>query len=150
MDFRDVEGNKIEAPEKYDWRLAVYGVLIENGKILVIQPNWDDKYCFPGGSVNLGENLKESLKREFFEETGYKVEVEPQPMFVDSSLFGKTDADLFFQRINLYYKVERNGEREDGDIDEEVVEMHWKNLDELSADDFTFFQRDFLKTILTM
>ena len=68
MDFRDVKGNKIETPDNYNWRPAVYGVLIEGDKILIIKPNWDDKFCLPGGSVELGENLTVSLEREFLEE----------------------------------------------------------------------------------
>lgn len=69
-------------------------------------------------------------------------------MFVDSSLFGKPESNLFFQRINIYYNVKRIGERKNDNVDEEVVEMHWKNIEKLFADDFTFFQRDFVGTIL--
>ncbi|MFC1644747.1 NUDIX domain-containing protein [Patescibacteria group bacterium] len=148
MKFRDVKGSAIESPREYNWRPAVYGVLIEDGKILIMQPNWDDKYCLPGGAIELGENLVESLEREFFEETGYSIRVNSDPIYIDSHLFGKPESDLFFQRISIYYQIERVSEEQSGKIDKETVGLYWKKLSDLSVDDFTFFQQDFLRTIL--
>jgi 8-oxo-dGTP pyrophosphatase MutT (NUDIX family) len=46
--------------------------LIENNKIL-LSKQWDG-YDFPGGGINIHETIEGALKREFFEETGLKVE----------------------------------------------------------------------------
>lgn len=58
--------------EKYT-HLGVYGVLIENNKILLIKkargPH-KGKWDLPGGSIEFGEEPYETLKREFYEETG--------------------------------------------------------------------------------
>jgi hypothetical protein len=49
MDFYDVKGKKIILPknQNYNWRPAVYGVLIEDNKLLFIKPNWDKKFSLP-------------------------------------------------------------------------------------------------------
>ena len=149
MKFRNVKGKEEKhPPEVYSWRPAVYGVLIKNKKLLLIQPNWDNKYCLPGGSMELGETPTVALKREFLEETGYKVTVNPQPIFVDSHLFANPDAGRFFQRLSVYFKIELVSKRQFTDINEESTKIMWRSLKEISSKDFTYFQRDFLKTIL--
>ena len=151
MYFRDVKGEKVKVPEnkEYSWRPAVYGVLIENNKLLFIKPNWDDKYCLPGGSMELGETTSQSLEREFIEETGYKIKIKnPHHPHVDNFLFGSNKVNKYFQRISLYYEVERISKKQSKKLDEETTEIHWKNINKLSSSDFTFFQRDFLKSVL--
>ena len=151
MEFRDVKGKKVKLPKsrKYNWRPAVYGVLIENNKLLFIKPNWDDKYCLPSGSINLGETSLEALKREFLEETGYEIEItNPNNPYVDNFMFGSEKVDQYFQRISLYYEVKRTSKKQKKNLDEETVELLWKNIDDLTNNNFTFFQREFLKTII--
>jgi len=55
------------------FRPSVYGILIEDGKVL-LSKQWDG-YDFPGGGVNMNETLEEALKREFIEETGLEIEI---------------------------------------------------------------------------
>lgn len=60
-------------------RVRVSGLLVQNDKILLVKhtslgPNgyfWSP----PGGGVNFSESAEESLKREFEEETGLKIDV---------------------------------------------------------------------------
>jgi 8-oxo-dGTP pyrophosphatase MutT (NUDIX family) len=56
-------------------RLAVRGVLLDDGKIGIMYVRQHDCYLFPGGQVEPGESLEEGLIRELEEETGYKTEV---------------------------------------------------------------------------
>ncbi|MEK4236893.1 NUDIX hydrolase [Paenibacillus sp. FSL H7-0714] len=55
-------------------QLGVYGVLVKNDKVLLIKkargPH-TGKWDFPGGSIEFGEEPYETLKREFWEETGF-------------------------------------------------------------------------------
>lgn len=59
------------ASSKLSFRPSVYGILIEKGKIL-LSKQWDG-YDFPGGGAHLHETIEDTLKREFWEETGFKI-----------------------------------------------------------------------------
>lgn len=62
---KTLSGQKIE---KY--RLAARGIIIENGKLLMIHSKFYHDYTFPGGGVENGENELLALKRECEEEAG--------------------------------------------------------------------------------
>jgi ADP-ribose pyrophosphatase YjhB (NUDIX family) len=61
----------------YNMQIRVTGILIENGKILLVKQNVDNKrkWSLPGGRVEKGEKLDEALIREINEETGLKVTI---------------------------------------------------------------------------
>lgn len=51
-------------------RHASRGIVIKDGKILLIYEKNEDKYIIPGGGTEEGESLEECCEREFLEETG--------------------------------------------------------------------------------
>ncbi|KKO52734.1 NUDIX hydrolase [Paenibacillus sp. DMB20] len=58
--------------EKYT-HLGVYGILINDNQILLIKKSRGPhigKWDLPGGTIEFGEEPYETLKREFYEETG--------------------------------------------------------------------------------
>ena len=55
--------------EHYICDLRVAGVLIKNGKLLVQRERNGGEYALPGGHVQIGEVMTDSLVREFKEET---------------------------------------------------------------------------------
>lgn len=73
VECHDIQGNKqkVSADELY-FRPSVYGVLIENKKILLSR-QWDG-YDFPGGGIEKHETIMDALHREFWEETGLRIE----------------------------------------------------------------------------
>ena len=48
----------------------------------------------------------------------------------------------------MYYRVKRLADDQKEDIDEESEEIIWKNINDLKIEDFTFFQRDAIKSII--
>lgn len=57
---------------KFAGRIAARGIICRNGRYLVITGKYGD--CnFPGGGMEQGESLQETLVREVCEETGYHV-----------------------------------------------------------------------------
>lgn len=58
----------------YKERYVVYGVgFNKQGKVLISRVR--GKFALPGGGINKGETAKQALKREFLEETGWKVKI---------------------------------------------------------------------------
>ncbi|QOR36863.1 NUDIX hydrolase [Clostridium sp. 'deep sea'] len=57
------------------FNIRVTGVLIDKGKILLVQQYVDDnrKWSLPGGRVEKRESIQQALVREMFEETGLQI-----------------------------------------------------------------------------
>lgn len=59
------------------FQIRVTGVLIENESILLVQQKTSNRnWSLPGGRVEAGELLEQSVIRELYEETGLVVKVE--------------------------------------------------------------------------
>lgn len=57
--------------------VAVYGVVTNgNGEILLLKHRGKGVWMFPGGQVEIGENLIDALLRETMEESGMSISVE--------------------------------------------------------------------------
>lgn len=72
--------------KKYHRAFGVYGIYIEDGKLLVIHKNggpYINRFDLPGGSLEEGESLAEAMRREFLEETGIEIEIEEQIGVID-------------------------------------------------------------------
>ncbi len=66
---------------------AVGAVVIHQGKILLVKRAKDPSrgyWSIPGGAIELGERVREALKREVKEECGIEIEVGPVLEVVDS------------------------------------------------------------------
>ncbi len=126
-------------PERLIYRPSVYGVLIEGNKVLLSKQF--DGYDFPGGGSELNETMHETLQREFFEETGFHVEV-LEPLHCETSFFhpshSKKHKDEFWNCPLLYFTVRKvSGELSTANFDEEEQEYadmaEWINLSEIEA-----------------
>ena len=58
------------------WPEPTVGALIfsPEGKIFLMQSHkWKDRFCIPGGHIELGETIEEAVRREVKEQTGLDV-----------------------------------------------------------------------------
>jgi len=87
------------------FNVRVYGILIENGKVLVCDEliKGHEITKFPGGGLEHGEGTIDCLKREFVEETGHAVEVTEH--FYTTDFYQKSAYNPNHQIISIYYIV---------------------------------------------
>ncbi len=128
--------------DKLKFRPSVYGVLIENNKILLSR-QWDG-YDFPGGGIDIDETIEQALKREFIEETG--IEIEPiMPIQCESDFFNpdyaKKYQGQYWNCVMIYYLVKKVGGKltKDNlcDSEQQYADMpEWLDLDKIYGKKF--------------
>jgi ADP-ribose pyrophosphatase YjhB (NUDIX family) len=70
----DLNGQTHKVPiSDLSWRPSAYGIVIENGKILLC-PYKRGGYALPGGGLEIYENIGQAAEREVKEETGLDTE----------------------------------------------------------------------------
>lgn len=87
--------------------IRVYGILInQKNQLLLTDEYIQGKYItkFPGGGLELGEGIKDCLKREWIEELNTKIEVKEH--FYTNDFFIVSVFNPQAQVISMYYFVE--------------------------------------------
>jgi len=115
--------------KSYHRAFGVYGVCIENDKLLVINKNggpYINRFDLPGGSLEIGENLLDGLRREFLEETGLEIEIVKNLGITDFILPWDWKEFNYVHHIGAYYQVRIIG----GNI---VTPLQFEGQDSLGA-----------------
>ncbi len=117
-------GNKV--------RTRVCGILIQEHKILLLNHtglNPENTFWSPpGGGIEFGETIEQTLKREFQEEVSLKIEVK-QFLFLNEHIASSLHA------IELFYIIESQEEPslgKDPELDNSLLEMKWFSQKELN------------------
>ncbi|PIT88068.1 MAG: DNA mismatch repair protein MutT [Candidatus Magasanikbacteria bacterium CG10_big_fil_rev_8_21_14_0_10_36_32] len=115
--------------DKYQ-KIVTTGCLMQNNKVLIVRRSDAETflpgyYEMPGGKCDFGENPEESLKREFKEEVGLKIEAtKPYRIFSYVSDEGKRHT------VEIVYLV-KDGEGEI-QLGKNHVEYIWITKDEIN------------------
>jgi 8-oxo-dGTP diphosphatase len=129
------------------FNIRVYGILIDDGKVLV-----SDEFRlgifmtkFPGGGLKLGEGPLDCLKREFLEELDCDIDIISH--YYTTDFFQQTDLLPFpFQLINVYYLVSATKpfpfrtsvkQYDFPEVTDGVQSFRWIWLDRIHEEDFT-------------
>jgi 8-oxo-dGTP pyrophosphatase MutT (NUDIX family) len=119
-------------------RPSVYGLTIQDKKLLVAKAQYTKKYVLPGGGINPGEEIHAALIREVKEETGIDVEVE-EFLHFETDFFYYDPLDLAIHGFLFYYRCKPlSTEIAVHDCPpEEGLEMAlWVNTTNLKSSDF--------------
>ena len=129
---------KLVAKEKFYFRPAAYGLVVKDGKILLVRAKNTGKYWFPGGAVEIGETIEDALHREVREETGIEIKVEKFLKFGEMFFYYDPE-DLAFQNIAFFYlcSPETTELIADELVDDgEAEKPRWVDLGSIKKEDF--------------
>lgn len=137
--YFDEKGKEHKKPDKIQptRRISGYAFIEESGNFLMVQPTFDERWELPGGGIEDTEAIKEGIHRECYEETGYQVEIQEQPIYVGESNFYCTVVDTYFKSIILVYAGRILSERQDTEVinaveKDEIGKIAWIDPQELS------------------
>lgn len=132
-------GGKKQVPrDKLQFRPAVYGLIIHEGKVLLMNTILTGRYSLPGGGIELGERMEETLRREVLEETGLAVAVGRFAGFKEDFFYYNPSGNAYHSFLFYYYcrpltfQLARKGEIDDYSVDN----PQWVEMDSLRLDDF--------------
>ncbi|MEB2779898.1 NUDIX hydrolase [Algoriphagus persicinus] len=133
---KDKISKEIEAKFGNHLRSRVNGILLEDGKILMIKHlmgNGKILWSVPGGAMHFGQPAIENLKREFSEETGLDIEVK-EYLFVNEYLAAPLHA------MEHFFRVEKIGGKLTLGMDPElyadsqiISEIKWMSINEIQS-----------------
>jgi len=112
--------------------IAVDGVLIKNGKILLIRRRnepFRGKWALPGGFVEYGERVEEAVLREVEEETGVRARIKKL-----LGVYSDPDRDPRGHTISIVFLLEGEGEAVAGDDASDAKFFNLDNLPPLAFD----------------
>ncbi len=119
-------------------RPSVYGVVLNEGQILLAKARSTRKYVLPGGGIERGEQIEAALKREVWEETGITVEVGAFLHF-HTDLFYYDPSELALQGFLFYYRCQPLTTQLDPPPyppEEDIERPLWADTASLRAEDF--------------
>ncbi|MFN8527311.1 MAG: NUDIX domain-containing protein [Anaerolineae bacterium] len=131
-------GEKIVEAETLIQRPSVYGIVIHDGKLLVVRAHYTQRYVLPGGGIEKGEPIHDALIREIREEAGIPVSV-AEFLHFETDFFYYDPADLAIHGFLFFYRCEPLSTQV-GDVhyepDEGLDEPLWVDITSLSAGAF--------------
>jgi 8-oxo-dGTP pyrophosphatase MutT (NUDIX family) len=129
------------------FRPSVYGVVVQEGKLLctVIHPT--GKWMVPGGGIEIGEPIEEALKREIREECGIEVTV-GEPLFFKERFFYFEPTNVACQGYLFFYACTPiTFDVHDEDHDDEKEHPQWVDIATLKSADFQVCGEQIMKVI---
>ena len=111
------------------YRVATKALIINYGKLLVVNEKDDDWWNLPGGGIDHGEEIEPSLVRELNEEIGLKPS---DVLLIEGPVFVATNAEMDgVPRVNIFYKATVHIEAVT--IGQDVEELQWCSPEEFLA-----------------
>ena len=118
------------------FRYRAAAIIVEDDCVLFAGNEVDDYYYSIGGGVHLGESSEEAVKREVFEETGIKYEVDYLAVIHENFFVGTFDLEgTLCHEIAFYYMMKPKGNKNlnSYSLTKDCLKesMHWIPIDQL-------------------
>ena len=133
-------GTKLLPQEKLRFRPAAYGVIVNDGKLLLLTNRRSGKLTLPGGGSEPGELLEQAVRREVMEETGIEIQVEKCVLWSER-FFYYDPLDVAFHGFTFFFQcrpLTLEPIPDDQVNDGESEKPRWFPIDSLRAEQFQF------------
>ncbi len=131
---------KIIDCERLILRPAAYALILYDNKILLLKMRATGKYHLPGGGIELGERMAETLKREVLEETGVEIEVGRLVHF-EEVFFYYDPSDRAYHGLHFFFICQAKAVNTlpDEQVNDDSAEKpHWVAIATLKTEDFQY------------
>ncbi len=132
-------GHKKQVPrDQLILRPSAYAILAHSGRVLLLQLRHSGKYQLPGGGIEVGERIEDTLKREVREETGIEITVGPLVDFAEI-FFIYDPSGKAYHGLLLYFLCHPTTFEllDDDQVDDDAAEKpRWVEIDTLRPQDF--------------
>lgn len=123
--------------QHYTFKFRVSGIIIREGKVLMLEMDDAGFYCLPGGHVELGETTEEAMLREMKEELNEETYIKKYLGNIENFFISKRN--IVIHEIAYYYLMDfkdnvaiKDLVRMENDHGVNVkLNIKWFNLDEL-------------------
>lgn len=149
---KDNFDNIVSLPkEEFFFRPSVYGLIVNEGKIAILTNKSNGKYWFPGGGIEIGEEIEDALKREVREECGLEVAVEKFLFFKENYFYyqpkdSANHAFLYFylcKPITKEFIVSEN-------YDDEEQNPKWLEISDIKKEQLTAIEDDIFAVLQSL
>lgn len=134
-----LDGHKVTFQRKrLILRPAAYALIGQDGKLLLLKMRHTGKYHLPGGGIQIGERMEETLKRETGEETGIEIEVVRFAHF-EEVFFYYDPSDSAYHGLHFYFICRPKTLRllpDDHVVDGSAEQPRWVETLNLHPEDF--------------
>lgn len=130
----------------------VMGVVIKSGTLLMTQrfeeecPKAHLKWELPGGKIDFGEDPKDAIEREIFEETGIKVEAQSLIPIIRTCVWDYTDGSKQYTLL-IAFECKFVNQSKQEKKDHHVEKFKWVKLSEVNKLETLPCDLDFVKEV---
>jgi ADP-ribose pyrophosphatase len=114
-------------------RIGVGAVVIREGRVLLVRRGVAPScglWAVPGGSLELGESLREGAEREILEETGITIRAK-EPVYIGDLVERDTEGRVRFHYVVVDYAADYLGGEVNGSDD--ALEARWVSPEEVAG-----------------
>lgn len=132
-------GGTIELPrDRLQIRPAAYGLIVHEGRLLLMGNRHVDRLSLPGGGVEAGELLADAVRREIAEEVGIQVEIGRLAGFHEAFFYYDPGDEAFHSLLFYFHCTPLTFDLlpDDQVDDAESTHPHWRPLETLTPQMF--------------
>jgi nucleoside triphosphatase len=138
-------GEMVSVPlEKFYFRPSVYGIILNQGKIVTMRNKSNNKIWFPGGGMEIGEKMEDALKREVKEETGLEITMDKLLLFKENFFYYQPFDNAYHAFLFFFLCKTENSDLIDDNLvdDHESKTPRWTDIKEIKKEDISDLSDD--------